>query len=365
MRIGLVVYGPLDTISGGFLYDRKLVEHIREQGDHVEIISLPWRSYARSLADNWTNTVASRLSQDRPDLMLQDELCHPSLFRINRRLRGYPIVSIVHHLRSSEQRAAWQNRLYGRVERAYLRSAAGFVFNSRTTQAAVEALTGAGRPSVVAHPAGDRLGLTISPKEVEERAGESGPLRVLFVGNVIPRKGLHTLIAALAGLPEGTAELEVAGSLSFDTGYVNAIRRQISAACLDSSISLPGSLGDRPLAERLRRSHVVAVPSSYEGYGIAYLEGMGAGLPAIGSTGGAAHEIIEHAKNGFLVPPGDTDAVAGHLLELNRDRDKLAAMGRNALSTFAAHPTWSESASRIREFLHTLAGQPSGPTSLK
>ena len=144
-------------------------------------------------------------------------------------------------------------------------------------------------------------------------------MRVLFVGNVIPRKALHTLIAALAGLPEGAVELEVAGSLSFDTGYANAIRRRISAAGLDRRVSLLGSLGDGPLAERLERSQVLALPSSYEGYGIAYLEGMGAGLPAIGSTGGAAHEIIEtRQETGFLVPPGDFDAVAERLLELRQ-----------------------------------------------
>ena len=44
MRIGLVIYGSLDTLSGGYLYDRMLDEHLRRQGDEVEIISLPWRN---------------------------------------------------------------------------------------------------------------------------------------------------------------------------------------------------------------------------------------------------------------------------------------------------------------------------------
>ena len=45
-----MIYGSLETISGGYLYDRMLVEHLRGQGDQVEVISLPWRSYARHLA---------------------------------------------------------------------------------------------------------------------------------------------------------------------------------------------------------------------------------------------------------------------------------------------------------------------------
>ena len=49
MRLGLLIYGSLDNISGGFLYDRRLVQHLRRGGDRVEIISLPWRGYGRGL----------------------------------------------------------------------------------------------------------------------------------------------------------------------------------------------------------------------------------------------------------------------------------------------------------------------------
>jgi hypothetical protein len=62
------------------------------------------------------------------DLLLQDELNHASLFLLNRRLRKevrYPLVSIVHHLRSSERRPTWQNTLYRRIERNYLESMDG------------------------------------------------------------------------------------------------------------------------------------------------------------------------------------------------------------------------------------------------
>ena len=60
MKLGLVIYGSLDTVSGGYLYDRKLAEYLRAQGDEVEIISLPWRSYAAHLTDNLFDVVARR-----------------------------------------------------------------------------------------------------------------------------------------------------------------------------------------------------------------------------------------------------------------------------------------------------------------
>ena len=354
MRVGLVIYGPLETVSGGFLYDRKLVDFLRRSGDHVEIISLRWRSYAANLLDNWSRVVGSRLRERDVDVMLQDELCHPSLFWLSRRPQRYPTVSVVHHLRSSERRPEWSNRLYRWVETRYLRSVDGYVYNSEATRASVEALVTEERPSVTAHPGGDQLRPNVTAAEVEARAMAPGPLRVVFVGNVIQRKEPHTLIAALARLPREDFRLDIVGSHTFDPDYVRAIRRQVSAAGMDSQVALAGPLLAEALAERLRASHVLAVPSSHEGFGIAYVEGMGAGLPAIATTAGGASEIIEHGGNGFLVAPGDVEALSRHLSELGRDRDRLARMGVQALESYANHPTWDDTASRIRQFLCSL-----------
>ena len=88
MKIGFLIYGSLDTLSGGYLYDRKLVEYLRAQGDTVEIISLPWRNYAAHLTDNFSFKLPSNL-----DILIQDELNHPSLIAANRGKHPYPIVS--------------------------------------------------------------------------------------------------------------------------------------------------------------------------------------------------------------------------------------------------------------------------------
>jgi len=102
MRVGLTVYGELDERSGGFRYDRQLVAGLREAGHSVAVVELPWRAYGRGLLDNGSRRLRRRLDVD-VDVMLQDELAHPSLVRTNRHL-DYPIVSVVHHLRASESR---------------------------------------------------------------------------------------------------------------------------------------------------------------------------------------------------------------------------------------------------------------------
>ena len=107
MRVGLLIYGSLETISGGFLYDRKLVEHLRATGDHVEIISLPWRNYPRHLLDNLSQFLLKKFLNLQIDVMIQDELNHPSLAWLNGKIHApFPMIALVHHLRCDELRVA-------------------------------------------------------------------------------------------------------------------------------------------------------------------------------------------------------------------------------------------------------------------
>lgn len=360
MRLGLVIYGSLDTLSGGYLYDRKLVEYLRGQGDMVEIVALPWRNYARHLGDNFSLLLTRLLTTRRYAVLLQDELNHPSLFYLNHRLRGqvrYPIVSIVHHLRSSEARPAWQNGLYRQVERRYLESVDGFIFNSETTRQAVYAV-GRGltdRPYVVAYPAGDRFPATLTDADIWARAGQPGPLRLVFVGNWIPRKGLLTLLEAVARLPDGTCTLAVVGSSEADPDYARRVRQLVTRLNLAGRVELCGRLSDTALATILRAAHVLAVPSTYEGFGIVYLEGMAFGLPALATNLGAAAEVIDDGMTGLIVPPFDAAALAAAIQRLAADRGRLAQLGQAARRRYDARSTWEATTAQIRAFLERIA----------
>ena len=357
MRIGLIIYGSLDTLTGGYLYDRLLVAQMRRQGDQVDIISLPWRTYGRHLGDNLRRDLFRRLRHAPFDALLQDELNHPSLFWLNQRLRRfvrYPIVAVVHLLRCSEPRPGWQNRLYRWVERRYLAGLDGLVFNSQTTQAAVEELAGSRHPGVVAYPGGDHLPPTLTPQQIEARTQQPGPLRLLFVGNLTPVKGLHTLLQALAHVSPEMWSLTVIGSLTMDPGYVDSIRRHIAASGWQDRVRLLGVCPNADVATHLTEHQVLAVPSLYEAFGIAYLEALGFGLPVIGSTAGAAHELITHAEHGFLVDPGDGATLARHLHTLQHDRNCLRRMSLAAYRRAQLHPTWAECADRVRTLLQSL-----------
>jgi glycosyltransferase involved in cell wall biosynthesis len=355
MKIGLIIYGRLQTLSGGYLYDRQLVTHLEQAGDTVEIISLPWEGYGRHLLHNFWFALQEQLRMADFDLLLQDELNHPSLFRLNRQLRGevnYPIISIVHHLRSSEARPRWQNCFYRLVEQSYLASVDGFIFNSQTTRQVVQSLVGDSQPHIVALPAGDRFQPAITPQQINARAQQPGPLRLLFVANLIERKGLHLLLEAAAELPTSDWQLDVVGDTAVSPRYTQRIQQLIARHSLDKNVTLHGPLNDAELSSKMAQSHLLVVPSSYEGFGIVYLEGMGFGLPAIAGRSGAAHEIVTDGMNGFLVDVGDAAVLRQHLHTLHHNRFRLAQMSLAAQQRFQTFTSWQESMSKIHHFLH-------------
>jgi glycosyltransferase involved in cell wall biosynthesis len=364
VRIGLLIWGSLERLTGGFLYDRMLAEHLRRQGHEVSVVAVPMRSYWRALLDNLSPRLLARLREPGFDLLLQDELAHPSCVLLNRRLRrstAMPIVPIVHLLRVSQRWPWWQRPLYRRVERSYLASVHGLILVNPQLRDRIAGLTGAELPSVVARPAGDHAAGTISAERIQARARED-PFRILFIGNLTPLKNLHLVLDALARVSAGGTDgwrLDVIGNLEVDPGYTRRIRRRIARAGLGERVRLRGEQPRAEVAARLERGHVLAMPSAPESYSIVYLEAMSWGLPVIASTMSDSSAMIEPGKNGFLVA-GDAEALAGHLRGLMTDRERLARMGLAARRFYAAQPTWEESMEEVHQFLLRLyAAKPS------
>jgi len=354
MRIGLVIDGSLETLTGGYLYDRIVVQGLERLGHEVEVVSLAGGSYLRQLGQNLSSGLGQRLLAGRFDLILQDELCHPSLFLVNQRLRrqgGPSLVAIVHHLLCSELRPRWQNWLLASVEQHYLASVDGLIFNSATTRQTVTALVGDHQPHVIAYPAGDRFGAHLSTESIIQRALQQGPLELLFLGNLLPRKGLLPLLNALAEVDRNLWRLTVVGGLDFEPAHTALVRRRIQQLHLADAVRLAGPCRDDDLRKILRASHVFCMPYAYEGFGIAILEAMAFGLPAIGSREGAAKETINHGVNGFLLAPDDLAGLAPLLMQLQQNRPQLRQLSLAARDTYAARPGWQDSVMAINGFL--------------
>jgi glycosyltransferase involved in cell wall biosynthesis len=209
-------------------------------------------------------------------------------------------------------------------------------------------------PGIVAYPAGDRLAADLTLEEIVSRARQPGPLRLLFLGNVIPRKGLDLLLSSLARVPRDQWSLDVVGSLEMDPFYARSVKRLVKRYGFDNQVKFYGFMGKEDLRRVMSDSQVLVVPSEYEGFGIAYLEGMGFGLPAIATTGGGAGEIISHGDDGYLIPTGDQDQLVYHLNLIIGDRMLLARMSSAAREKYLQHPSWEQTTRKICSFLMEL-----------
>jgi glycosyltransferase involved in cell wall biosynthesis len=352
MQLGLVIYGSLESRSGGYLYDRQLLRELERVGDSVELISIPQRSYAQHLMDNVSRDLLRRCLHGEFDLLLQDELNHPSLFLLNKRLRkksNLPIVSIVHHLRIQEKWPLTQKLLYQRVERSYLHSLDGVINNSHATRKSVEALTEL--PAIVMHPGRDHIRPEISREDISARATQTGPLRLLFLGNLIPRKGLHTLLRALGEIPQEIWRLNIVGNIKVHPSYTRRIQRLIASLGMEKNVQMIGSLPEPEVAEHLSNAHLLTLPAQYEGFGIVYLEAMGFGVPPIATSAGGASELVHHGENGFLIEPGDVNGLVEIVQRISTDRGLLRDLSLSAQKTYQSHPTWKEGVKKVRLFL--------------
>jgi glycosyltransferase involved in cell wall biosynthesis len=357
MRIGLMIYGDMDAVSGGYLYNRKLVSYLQSKGEQVEIISLSSRNYWRHVGDNFGNNCLQQIAAANIDILIEDAMVHPSVFLLNRRLGrqlGIPVVTLVHLLTSFDHHPWHSAWLYRVIERRYLKSVDGIIANSQTTLAQIrELLHDQLPPHCVAVPAGDNFSeANLDFDSIRPRALTPGPLKILVVGNVIRRKGLHVLIQALRQLPAEDFQVTVAGRLDMESLYVEEIQNLIQASGLQARVILKGPVQDQALADLYRHHQAMVLPSAYESYGIVYVEAQQFGLPVVGTTAGAAREIITHGDNGYLINPEDHNALAELLKNLQHDRQLLLTMSRNALTAYARQPKWEESCEIIRQYLH-------------
>ena len=186
---------------------------------------------------------------------------------------------------------------------------------------------------------------------------------VLFVGRLTPHKGIDRLLRAL---PAGAA-LRIAGSGGHDPrpperDYPALLRRLAQGR----DVEFLGPVPDAALPGLYRGATVLALPSVdrtcygrdvpvSELLGLVALEAMASGTPVVASRIGGLAEVVVDGETGFLVPPGDTEALGDRLARLVSDRHLAARLGANARDLVVEKFTWRACAERCLAAYETLA----------
>jgi glycosyltransferase involved in cell wall biosynthesis len=196
---------------------------------------------------------------------------------------------------------------------------------------------------------------------VTERAPAEGPLRVAFVGRLVPYKGADMLIEAAAPLVRaGKVTIDIIG----DGPEMASLRRQVRESELCDGVALPGWIDHRELAKRLARSQVLAFPSVREFGGGVVLEAMALGLaPVVMDYAGPAELVT--AETGFRVAIGPRAATVaafrGVLAELAASPERARAVGEKARCRVYKLFTWDVKARQIVEVYRWVMGERGKP----
>jgi teichuronic acid biosynthesis glycosyltransferase TuaC len=159
---------------------------------------------------------------------------------------------------------------------------------------------------------------------------------VVSLGHLVARKRHADVIRALWTLRD-RLKLRY---LVIGDGPERAALEQLADE-LGVEVELAGQLPHEQALERMSRCALMALPSTDEAFGVAYIEAMAARVPALGCIGEPGPDEIARCGDGIrLVPPGDVEALAGELLAILSEPDYLADLGERAQRTVAEHFTW-------------------------
>jgi glycosyltransferase involved in cell wall biosynthesis len=274
------------------------------------------------------------------------------------RALGVPVVATVHHplsvdRESSFRRARTLREALGTFE-FYPVEMQGFVArrlervftSSEVSARRIQSDFGV-RPERVAMLANGLDTELFSPDPALARA----PAELLCVARASdPNKGVRTLIAALARLPEPITLTLV------DDPASEARRWAREAGCADR-LTLTGRIETAALVQLYRRATLVVVPSRFEGFGLPAAEAMACGTPVVASDAGALPEVVGTGGGGVLVPPDSPEALAKAITSLLEQPDARRALSERARTRVEASYAWPRVAERTAAEYRRVVGE--------
>ena len=341
-----LIPGDLQSPTGGYGYDRRVIGGLRQLGWGVNVRALDDSfPFPTAAALEHAEAVFSRVPDD--GLVMVDSLALGAMPSVAaRHAHRVRLVALVHHPLAAETGLSREvaNRLE-QSERASLRSARHVVVTSEATAAALALYeVDRSRLSVIV-PGTDEAPLASGRRD--------GITRLLCVATLTSRKGHDLLVESLAALASLPWTLTCVGSLTRGAGAVVAIREQIHRAALGTKIALVGELIGDALEVAYQAADLFVLPTRHEGYGMVIAEALARGIPVISTRTGAIPDLVG-ANAGLLVPPDDGAAFHDALARVLRDASLLASLREGARRARDSLPRWPHSCARMSEVLEQM-----------
>ena len=308
------------------------------------------------------------LRANRPDVIHSHLWAANVVARIGGRLAGVPVVSSVHN--PDHEEAAWSDgadvsltkrriakgidRWTARVGNERLIAVSEYVRQSanRNLKFDLDEIDLLYNPidvnTLTAAPAKSR------PELLCELGLPSDSTVLLNVGRLAPQKGLIHAVRALPKIIElhPRAHLLSVGSTT-DPAWLEQMKNEAESFGVADHFHIVGERRD--VTDFLRACDVFVFPSLYEGLGIALIEAMAAGCVCVATTAGPIPEFVENGREGILVPPADSEAIAVAVCELLADPERRQQLAANARQTALARFQPQAAADRLTQIYEKVA----------
>ena len=173
---------------------------------------------------------------------------------------------------------------------------------------------------------------------------------VLFVGSLIPRKGLPFLVEAAKKIVKEYKETKFI--IVGEGPLRNQLLRKLEAANLSGNFTFLGNVKEDMLPAVYNCADVFALPSIQEGQGIVLLEAQASAKPVVAFDVGGVNEAVRNGETGLLVKRGSTDKLADAIMKLLSDKALREKMGANGRRFVTENFTWDICAQKMLNVYH-------------
>ncbi len=236
-----------------------------------------------------------------------------------------------------------------RLIRRPFRSADVLFATSRYTRGELVDAVGVAPERVRLMPLGVREDFFSIPREREDRIE-----RLLFFGRVIESKGVFDLLEALARVQRDGVDhwtLRVVG-----LGRHEAVRDAARRLGIADRVEVRDAVDDQGLRHELERAQLVALPSHFEAFGLAFAEAQAAALPVVAYRAGSVPEVVQDGTTGWLAPLRDIDGLTACLQQALTDAAATQAAGRAARERMQREFTWQRTATVVLDGIEAVCG---------
>jgi glycosyltransferase involved in cell wall biosynthesis len=345
-RITFVVPGSLNIRTGGYNYDRKIIEGLKARGRDVGVIELGGNYPAPNKADRDLAQAAFTAIPDGA-LVVVDGLAFGVLPEIaekeGKRLR---LIALVHHPLAEETGLNDEIRAtLAESETRALASARAVIASSAFTRDRLADYGVAPGRIRVVFPGTDKAPLAMG------RVG--GEMQILCPASYFPRKGHSDLFKALAPLKDLSWRLTCVGEKDLNPTHFAALKTLRNSLGLSGRVDLKDRVADEELNRLYAVSDLVALASLYEGFGMVVTEALMRGLPVVTTTGGALKDTLSLGA-GLACAPGDVNALTENLRTVLTDRTAYERLRDGARAARETLPGWEDSAAAFDDALQAV-----------